>query len=119
MKFSNLSIILAAASLLTFTAKAQEETPIVEGPDPIHRQMNFSEDKTLIVEQPAQVVQHPGVRDSLMITTKPFNRVIRPEGPKEAPKQAPLRSEEDALRFNFLYYIIQKYKLADIVEHQE
>jgi hypothetical protein len=116
MKFSNLLIILAAVSLLTFTAKAQEDTPVVEGPDPAHRQMNFNEDKTLIGDQPVQTVQHPGVRDSVMITTKPFNRVTRPESP--APKPQP-RGEDDALRFNFLYYIIQKYKLADIVEHEE
>ncbi len=109
-------IILAAVSLLTFTAKAQEDTPVVEGPDPAHRQMNFNEDKTLIVDQPVQTVQHPGVRDSVMITTKPFNRVARPESP--TPKPQP-RGEDDALRFNFLYYIIQKYKLADIVEHEQ
>jgi hypothetical protein len=116
MKFSNILIILAAASLLAFTAKAQEDTPVVEGPDPAHRQMNFNEDKTLIIEQPVQSVQHPGVRDSLMSTTKPLSRVARPESP--VPKPQP-RGEEDALRFNFIYYIIQKYKLGDIVEHEE
>lgn len=116
MKFLNLLIILAAVSLLTFTARAQEETPVVEGPDPAHRQMNFSEDKTLIIDQPVQSVQHPGVKDSIMITTKPFSRVARPESPVAKPQP---RSEDDALRFNFLYYIIQKYKLADIVEHNE
>ncbi len=116
MKFSNLLIILAAVSLLTFTAKAQEDTPVVEGPDPAHRQMNFNEDKTLIVDQPVQTVQHPGVRDSVAVTTKPFHRVARPESPVQKPQP---RSDEDALRFNFLYYIIQKYKLSDIVEHEE
>jgi hypothetical protein len=38
-------------------------------------------------------------------------------GPKSPAKQQPPKEDDDAiLSFNFLYYIIQKYKLQDIIE---
>ena len=113
MKFSNLLFVLPAVILLSLTAKAQEETPIIEGPDPSHPEVNFNEDKTLIYDQPVQH-QLPSARDSMIVAPKPVNRVARPEQPREGQKA---RTEEDALRFNFLYYIIQKYKISDIIEN--
>jgi hypothetical protein len=43
---------------------------------------------------------------------------VKPEGgPKSPAKQQPPKEDDDAiLSFNFLYYIIQKYKLQDIIE---
>ena len=38
------------------------------------------------------------------------------EAIKAAEKNEAKRSEEDVLSFNFLYYIIQKFKMSDIVE---
>jgi hypothetical protein len=38
-------------------------------------------------------------------------------GPKAPAKQQPPKEDDDAIMsFNFLYYIIQKYKLQDIIE---
>ena len=110
--------IVSAVALLSFTAYAQEETPIIEGPDPAHRELNFSEDKTLLYDQPTihqtqPAYQQPGVRDSVGIS-KPINRTTRPETPREGQKP---RSEDEALNFNFLYYIIQKYKLSDLIQN--
>lgn len=120
MRLSQLLSILPAVILLSLTAYAQEETPIIEGPDPAHREMNFSEDKTLLYDQPTiqhtqPVFHQPGVRDSVTtVAPKPINRTARPETHREAQKS---RGEEDALSFNFLYYIIQKYKLSDLIEN--
>lgn len=113
MKFSGLLLTVPTVLLLSLTAMAQEETPIIEGPDPLHREINFNEDKTLLYDQPVQH-QQPGVRDSMTVAPKPVNRTARPEMPREGQKP---RTEEDALRFNFLYYIIQKYKISDIIEN--
>lgn len=119
MRLTHFLTILPAVILLSLTAYAQEETPIIEGPDPAHRELNFSEDKTLLYDQPT--IQHtqptfhqPGVRDSVVVAPKPINRTARPETPREGQKP---RSEDDALSFNFLYYIIQKYKLSDLIEN--
>ncbi len=112
MKLSGLLFILLAALLLSFSAQAQEETPMIEGPDPSHREVNFSEDKTLIFDHPSQ---NSIIRDSVAVTPKIINKTTRPELPKE-PQKA--RNEEDALGFNFLFYMIQKYKLSDMIENQ-
>jgi hypothetical protein len=111
--------ILPAVILLSLTAYAQEETPILEGPDPLHRELNFSEDKTLLYDQPMiqdmqPAFNQPSMRDTVIVAPKPINRTARPETPREGQKP---RSEDDALSFNFLYYIIQKYKLSDLVEN--
>lgn len=113
MKISSLLFVLFAVILCTLTAKAQEETPIIEGPDPAHREINYNEDKSLIYDQ--AVHHQPGVRDSMTVAPKPTNRaVVRPDMPREGQKP---KHEDDALRFNFLYYIIQKYKISDIIEN--
>jgi hypothetical protein len=119
MRVSHFLSILSAVILFSLTAYAQEETPIIEGPDPAHQEMNFSEDKTLLYDQsPNQntqsIFQQPGIRDTVMIAPKPINRATRPETPRESQKP---KGEDDALGFNFLYYIIQKYKLSDLIEN--
>ncbi len=55
--------------------------------------------------------------------TPPVEADKEPEAKPEAPikppaeKQLPARGEDDSiLSFNFLYYIIQKYKLQDIID---
>lgn len=111
MKFSRFLLMLPAFVLISFAVQAQEETPMIEGPDPLHRDVNFSEDKTLIYDQP---VQQPGIRDSVVIAPKAFGRTTRPENIKETQKP---KNEEDALKFNFLFYMIQKYKLSDMIEN--
>ena len=99
--------------LLAFSAQAQEELPIIEGPDPAHRDLNFNEDKTLIYDHPSQ---NSIIRDSLHVMPRTINKVTKPEAPKEALK---VRNEDDALSFNFLYYMIQKFKLSDLINQQE
>lgn len=67
------------------------------------------------------------VKDTLATTTRitpaPAATRVKPEAPavkpadKSADKQVPSKEDTDSiLTFNFLYYIIQKYKLQDIVD---
>jgi hypothetical protein len=55
-------------------------------------------------------------KDSASFARPPVQKTIKPgEAPKNTSK--PKGAEDDSiLSFNFLYYIIQKYKLQDIVD---
>lgn len=113
VKYSILLVIPLVALLLSFSAQAQEETPVVEGPEPFHREINFNEDRTLIYDHPSQ--NSTVIRDTLHVAPRPINRATKPESPKEASKT----HNDDALSFNFLYYMIQKFKLSDLIDHQQ
>lgn len=83
---------------------------VIEGPDPSHREINFSEDKTLIYDQPSH---QSGARDSVAVQSRPVSRTTRPEAPKDQSKG---KNEGEVLNFNFLYYMIQKFKMSDLVD---
>lgn len=109
VKYSNLLITFSAVILLSYSTQAQEETQFIEGPDPTHREI-INEDKTLIYDQPGHTTV---VRDT--VHQSPSRPMIKtkPEQPKESQKG---KNEGDALNFNFLYYMIQKFKLSDLVD---
>lgn len=109
VKYSNLLITFSAVILLSYSTQAQEETQFIEGPDPTHREINFNEDKTLIYDQPGHTTV---VRDTVHQSSRPMIKT-KPEQPKESQKG---KNEGDALNFNFLYYMIQKFKLSDLVD---
>lgn len=119
IKFSYIlnTIIIAGASFLSFDSFAQDEgLPSYELQDANNQELNYNdEDKTLIFEpdvksskqtpsethQPTSIVSQKG--KTLDSNKQPSNNANTKEG-------------EDALSFNFLYYIIQKYKGSDIVD---
>ena len=110
LKVSNLLATLAAIFILTLSAKAQEEMPVVENPDPTHREFNLNEDKILIYDR-----SHSNtVRDSIQSIQRAVpihtNKSARPDASKSK------EVEDDALSFNFLYYMLQKFKLADLID---
>ncbi len=114
LNFSNLLITFAAVLMLALSAQAQEELPILETQDPNHHELNLDEDKTLIYER---TNSHPTtVKDSLQLTPRvspnhPY-KIVRPDASKNNPKDA----YDDALSFNFLYYMLQKFKLSDLID---
>ena len=113
MKVSGLLFVILAVMLFAVSAQAQEETPLVEGPDPAHRDLNFNEDKTLIYDHISQPAMN---RDSTQaLVPKVITKAAKPELHKEAQKT---HNGEDALGFNFLYYMIQKFKLSDMIDQQ-
>lgn len=63
------------------------------------------------VQEPAATVTV--VRDSELKNAKPSPKMVE-KAPKDEEKVQ--KKEEDPLSFNFLYYIIEKFKLSDIVE---
>lgn len=118
IKFSYIlnSLIIAGASFLSFDSFAQDEgLPSYELQDANNQELNYSdEDKTLIFE--------PDVKSSKQTPseTHQTTSIVSPKGKTDSNKQTShntnIKEGEDALSFNFLYYIIQKYKGSDIVD---
>lgn len=117
-KFSVIAVlILAFAGLLGYSAQAQEnrEDPAEEIKElnATHPELNLEEDKTLISEPDQKGNgQHPAVLKEAPASTLKSSKTkvdgVKPVAEKE---------EDDALSFNFLYYIIQKFKISDIVDN--
>lgn len=113
VKFSNLLTSFAALLLFAFSVQAQEESPVLEAPEATHREINLDEDKTLINDHPNHTTT---IKDSVQIVPRMIvqpAKNARPDANKENRKE---KGEEDALSFNFLYYMIQKFKLSDLID---
>lgn len=100
--------VAGSLALLSEKAYAQDDgLPLNSFQEPTHRELNLNEDKPLIYDlgenRPARVVQSP-------------QRETAPAKTKEPKKAGEKSKEDDAYSFNFLYYIIQKYKISDIVD---
>jgi hypothetical protein len=119
MKISLSGILGFSFALITFcaiNANAQEGTPNNEIPDlSSHPELNLNEDKTLIFE-PERTASPEKVLNKEQILANP-SRSTKVKATESASKSSGGKNpEEDALSFNFLYYIIQKFKISDIVE---
>jgi hypothetical protein len=112
----NLSHLLA---LITFvltvstvsSASAQDGAPLNEYPElsPL-QDPTLKEDKPLLYEPEGKPLQKEQTVNTATPSSKPKTKTAEPA------KAAPSKNEEDALSFNFLYYIIQKFKISDIVD---
>ncbi|HEY5692271.1 MAG TPA: hypothetical protein VIS49_12495 [Cyclobacteriaceae bacterium] len=102
--------IAGCITLLPQKSYAQDGLPPQYFQEPSNQELNLDEDKALLYEQnegrQTRSIQN-FQRDSVATTTS---------RPKEAKKSNADKKEGDALSFNFLYYIIQKYKISDIVD---
>ena len=97
--------------LLSNNLYAQEEGyPFHNYQEPTYQEFNLDEDKLLIYDhnenRPTRTVQSIQ-KDSL---------AFQASKNKTTKKVTSDKKEDDALSFNFLYYIIQKYKISDIVD---
>jgi hypothetical protein len=110
------SYLLASfiAILFALSVKAQDELPLLEIQDPSHREFNLDEDKTLIYDPNSHTNTS---RDSIQSTPRvvPFVplKTAKPDSHRNTAKE---KEEADALSFNFIYYIIQKYKMSDLID---
>ncbi len=112
--FSPFLIFLFVVGILAgFAAHAQEIDPANNNEKEIkeelssHPELNLNEDKILISEpEQKSTLNHTTSKE-----TAPFVKTTKPKTNPEKDE------DEDALSFNFLYYIIQKFKYSDIVEN--
>ena len=113
-KFTHLFFtVFAFCAMLVYSAQAQENPPAGE-PSEVdikelnsHPELNLNEDKTLLLESTEHQKPHGAVVTREQAVSKPS----KPKVEKQADKE-----EEDALSFNFLYYLISKFKYSVIVD---
>jgi len=118
LNFSYLLAFGVTLTLISFLgatpAMAQEEgIPGYELQDPMHPGIN-TEEKTLLMLDPESRsfrIQRDSISGSRSYVT--------PKKAGESAKAGKPKNEEDPLSFNFLYYIIQKFKVSDIIDQQE
>lgn len=114
-KFTHLFFtVFAFFAMLVYSAQAQEN-PSAGDPTEVeikelnsHPELNLNEDKTLLLESTEHQKPHGSAITREPIAVKP----LKAKSDKPAEKE----EEEDALSFNFLYYIISKFKYSDIVD---
>ncbi len=113
LKFS-LALFLATC-LLGYKATAQDEgqsNPEFQELNQQHPELNLNEDKTLLMDADLKA---PKIQSNNHEVAVPAN------SPKNKPDTSAKpssneKTEEDPLSFNFLYFIIQKFKISDIVD---
>ena len=110
-------LIIAGVSLLSVDSFAQDEgLPSYELQDANNQELNYNdEDKTLIFEPDVKSAKQTPSESHQGTTIVPSKGKNLDSG-KQASSNANTKEGEDALSFNFLYYIIQKYKGSDIVD---
>jgi hypothetical protein len=121
IKFSNIltSATIVFISLLSFVSFGQDEgSPINELQDVNHQELNLNdEDKTLIYDQDSKSsknVSSETHQNSVAVPAKAKSADAHKQPP--SPNSVTARDGDDALSFNFLFYIIQKYKFSDIID---
>jgi hypothetical protein len=100
-------------TLVFFSASAQEGIPNNEVLDP-NFNPELGEDKPLLFEPEksnSSTERTSQTREQL--NAAPKSGKVKAA---EANRNPAAKTEDDALSFNFLYYIIQKFKISDIVE---
>ncbi len=105
-------------TLLVFSTQAQEGMPNNEIPDlVIHPETNLHEEKPLLFEPERSTTTNSNTERTSPIKDHSINtgKSAKSKG-TEPSKNSASKTENDALSFNFLYFIIQKFKISDIVE---
>ena len=111
------SLIIVGATILSFESFAQDEgLSSYELQDANNLELNYSdEDKALIFEPDAKSSKQ-APSESNQSSTSISTKAKTVDSTKQSSGTATDKEGEDALSFNFLYYIIQKYKGSDIVD---
>ncbi len=100
-------------TLVIFSASAQEGIPNNEIPDLNFRPEQQDEKPLLFEPEKATVNSEKTTQSKEQITAASKSGKSKSVEPSKMPAA---KTEDDALSFNFLYYIIQKFKISDIVE---
>jgi hypothetical protein len=115
LNFSYLLVFSVVLTLLTLAsapeANAQENIPGYDLLDPMHPGINY-EDKTLLSE-PLKTGRDSTFAPTVRATSAPAKKSTEP---LKSSSGRVKEGEEDPLSFNFLYFIIQKFKTSDIID---
>jgi hypothetical protein len=116
VRVSSLLATFAAVFLMALSAQAQEELPVLEPPDNNHKELNFDEDKILLYDRSSHVGQ---AKDTVQYSSRVSATTHSAKAPKSESHKVNIkeREGEDALSYNFLYYMFQKFKMSDLVGH--
>ncbi len=119
-----LSKILFSLLLLTFSLLCGEQLYAQESSSTIDsNEGSYDREKEPInspgesLDQHRKFLSSSPLKDSAAMASKPNNpRTVKPSIENPRPQGKPSSDDDSILSFNFLYYIIQKYKLQDIVD---
>ena len=119
MKLKISAVLFLASCLTWFVANAQDEgqpQPVQEVQDlnQQHPELNLNDDKTLLMDADVKAPKNQNqlsTHDTGNAGTASKNRSDGSTKPSPNDK-----TEEDPLSFNFIYFIIQKFKTSDIVD---
>jgi hypothetical protein len=114
IKFTNIPAFSIAVFCTCFvlSASAQEEGSSLNEFQDLNQnpELNLDEDKTLIFESESK----PAKRDT--VASRPSLKPAVKSKSTDKIKQVNGKEDDDALSFNFLYYIIQKFKYSDLLD---
>jgi hypothetical protein len=115
VKFSNVQVFFIGILLgSALPALAQDGMP-TQGPSEakeinVHPELNANDDKTFVFE--SADVKPNGTANATVA-----KEVVLPKAKsKPAEVKAGEKEEQDPMAFNFLYYLIQKFKFSDMVD---
>ncbi len=107
-------VLFGSLSFCSLVANAQEGNPLSTEIQELsrHRELNLNDDKTLLMDadlRPAKTQSNFRDTNAAAVNTKPKTENQNKPATTE-------KKDEDPLSFNFLYFIIEKFKVSDIVE---
>jgi len=114
MKLKISMILFLAIGLSGLRANAQDESqPVQEVQDlnQQHPELNLNDDKTLLMDADVKPSKNQSAHEAGNAVNTSKNKSDGSTKPSSNDK-----AEEDPLSFNFIYFIIQKFKISDIVD---
>lgn len=114
VKFSNLLPgLLSAMMIMALSASAQDETPV---PGPTNTGTYFNVEPSTYDEKPLLMEQDSRTKNLNVVPNDSTQvRPLIPGAKQKATDPKKPQAEGDPLNFNFLYYIIQKFKASDLM----
>lgn len=88
-----------------------QSNPEIQELNQQHSELNLNDDKTLLMDAESKASKSQSTPHESTTVTNNKNKSDSSIKPSSSEKP-----EEDPLSFNFLYFIIQKFKVSDIVE---
>lgn len=114
LKFSLPILLIAAMPALRVFAQEGNSPDVQDLGN--HPELNLNDDKTLIMDADAKPPKIQSVaKEATQPATTQVNNAKKPDTQNKQ-QVTPDKTEEDLLQFNFLYFIIQKFKISDIID---